>query len=97
MKKKIVKESLNEYQTTDHWREISEMNVHLDDFSGTADFTLEFNVKNPNVKGVPEDVYEYEFETGRFINSYAEQAYNEILKIKMTKFFKKNRRKKYDG
>jgi hypothetical protein len=50
-------------------------NRHRGDFSQN---TLEFNVKNPNLDGVDEDVYEHEYTTGSFTNSYADQLFSEL-------------------
>jgi hypothetical protein len=46
-------------------------NRHLSDFGGLCDFTIEFNVKSPNIpEGISEEHMQFEFETGYFANQY---------------------------
>lgn len=49
-------------------------NRHLRDFP-QADFTIEFNVKNPYITGIPEDIIKHEFETGEFTNEYGDELF----------------------
>jgi uncharacterized protein YegJ (DUF2314 family) len=54
-------------------------NGHIGDFR-KSDFTVEFDVKNPNMKGLSDDVSKMEFETGDFANAYAQQLADEVKK-----------------
>jgi hypothetical protein len=54
-------------------------NLHNGDFRN--DFTIEFNVKNPNFSILEENA-QYEMETGTFTNKYAEKCFSEIQKLK---------------
>jgi len=52
-------------------------NRHIDDF--TSDFTIEFDVKNPNYpEDITEEIAEYEWEAGNFTNQYAQRCVDEI-------------------
>jgi hypothetical protein len=56
-----------------------QINRHLSDFN--CDFTIEFEVKglSANISDID---YEFESETGSFINMYAKQCFEEISKLK---------------
>ena len=54
-------------------------NRHLSDFR--CDFTLEFNVKGINEYTLPEDLWNYEWETGAFTNTYGRRCFDEIAKL----------------
>jgi hypothetical protein len=41
-------------------------------------FTIEFEVKNPNLEGVSEDLHQYEWETGTFTNQYGQKLFEEF-------------------
>lgn len=71
--KKLVKESLICERNIE-----PKIDLHLEDGFTQADFTIEFNIKNPDLSGVPDDIYSYEFESGQFTNKYAERLFNEI-------------------
>jgi len=53
-----------------------EFNRHLREFR--ADFTIEFNVKNPNLPEISEEAYSFELETGTVINKVAEELFNKL-------------------
>lgn len=56
----------------------AEYNKHYSD--SEFDFTIEFNVKNPNInKEISEDVCQFEIETNNFTFNYCKKCYNEIL------------------
>jgi len=57
-----------------------QFNRHLEDFQGQCDFTIEFNVKNPDLTGVPEDIWEFEWQTGSFTGTYGDSCFEEIKK-----------------
>lgn len=64
-------------------------NRHLRDYK--CDFTIEFNVKNPNFDGLPDDIYEYELETYAFTERYSKKLFNEIIsKFKSSRIKIKN-------
>ncbi len=59
--------------------------------SFNCDFTIEFNVKNPTVKNIPEDLWQHEYETGQFTNKYGDKCFAEIRKvIKSKKWYVKD-------
>lgn len=51
-------------------------NRHLSDFRN--DFTLEFDVKIPIGIDIPDEDWEFENETGHFVNSYAKSCFDKI-------------------
>lgn len=64
----------------------SEFNKHLGDFQGTGtDFTIEWNVKDPNFDDIPKDIAEYEVETGAFVNKYSDEMFKKMKKKIKTK------------
>jgi hypothetical protein len=54
---------------------VAEFNIHSRDFYGN---TIEFNVKSPNLRGVSEELYEHEYTTGAFTNSYSDKLFTEL-------------------
>lgn len=55
-------------------------NLHIRDFDrSTCNFTIEFNVKGPEIPGeLSEDLLEAEWSTGNFTNDYAGRCYAEL-------------------
>lgn len=46
-------------------------NRHLNDFRNSCDFTIEFDVKAPNIpEGISEEDMQFEYETGNVTNQY---------------------------
>jgi len=54
-------------------------NRHAKDF---GENTLEFEVKNPNYDKLPEDIFDYELETGSFRDYYTEKCFKKIMRVK---------------
>ena len=75
--RKIVKENL--FETEIHSFKTIEYNRHIQDFPGNVDFTMEFDVKNPNISDIPEDILQNEFEIGSFANQYGKKCFDEIV------------------
>jgi hypothetical protein len=52
-------------------------NLHIKDFGkSVCDFTIEFDVKGPEIPGdLPEDLWEVEYTTGNFTNDYAGRCF----------------------
>lgn len=69
----LVYESLD--SVLNEWRE-PVLDRHLDDFN--TDFTIEFNVKNPDWRGIHDKAAETESMFGSFTNKLAEECYDEI-------------------
>jgi hypothetical protein len=55
-------------------------NRHSRDFSGLV-FTIEFNVKFPNLPQISEEDWEFEYSTGHFTNEWAEECFKKIAKL----------------
>ena len=56
-----------------------EFNRHADEFK--CESTIEFCVKNPRLPaGMPEEIYQFEYETGEFTNDYADRCFKEIMR-----------------
>lgn len=51
-------------------------NRHLKDF--TADFTIEFDVKNPSIPNISEELMQYEWETGTVANKLGDELFNSL-------------------
>jgi hypothetical protein len=51
-------------------------NRHLRDFN--ADFTIEFDVKNPAIPNISEEAMQYEYETGSVVNQLGDEFFNEL-------------------
>jgi len=69
----IVYESLD--QLLNEWRE-PVFNRHANEFNG--DFTIEFNVKNPDYRGIPDKAAETESMFGSLTNKLGEECFDEI-------------------
>lgn len=69
MRAKAVYESLNEGREP-------VINRHVDDFN--ADFTIEFNVKNPDYRGIPDKAAETEAHFGSITNILGQECFDEI-------------------
>jgi hypothetical protein len=55
-----------------------EYNLHSSDYRNN---TIEFNVKYPTIpESITEDILEYEWSAGHFINSYSDELYGKIIK-----------------
>ncbi len=51
-------------------------NRHLKDFH--ADFTIEFDVKNPPLANISEEAHQYEYETGTVVNELGDELFNNL-------------------
>ena len=57
----------------------AQFNRHSWDYR--CDFTIEFSVKGINRYSLPEDVWQYEYETGAFTNKYGQKCFDEIARM----------------
>ena len=53
--------------------------MHVEDLR-EADFTIEFDVKNPNMNGLSDEEAQDEASTGAFANEYAQEFFDEVCK-----------------
>lgn len=51
-------------------------NRHLKDFN--ADFTIEFDVKNPPIPNISEEAMQYEYETGTVVNELGDELFKSL-------------------
>jgi hypothetical protein len=54
-------------------------NRHTSDFR--SDFTIEFDVKFPNLSNISEEDLQFEWETGHFTNSWAKECFEKLEKV----------------